>query len=190
MQKNAFSHITDQELLENFYKSHDNKWLGILLPRYTLLLFGVCMKYLKNEEEAKDSVQQVFLKSITELHKYQVAYFKSWIYMVARNHCLMRLRNQDKRTVEINEKLMESKDDTRTNNHLENEKLLQAMSDSLQELNKEQKECVTLFYLDKKSYQEITDITGFSMMQVKSYIQNGKRNLKLLLDKKMNAAHK
>src|SRR5713226_5408526 len=90
--------MTDQELLENFHSTRDNDWLGILLHRYTLLLLGVCMKYLKNEEEAKDSVQQVFLKVIQELHKYKVEYFKSWLYMVAKNHCLMRLRDKQGKT--------------------------------------------------------------------------------------------
>jgi RNA polymerase sigma factor (sigma-70 family) len=98
-----YKELTDQELLERFYADHDNEWLGILLQRYTLLLLGVCMKYLKNEDEAKDSVQQVFLKVIQELHKYKVEYFKSWLYMVAKNHCLMRLREkQGKITAEIN----------------------------------------------------------------------------------------
>ncbi len=175
-------------MLEHFYVSHDNRWLGILLPRYTLLLLGVCMKYLKNEEEAKDCVQQVFLKAITELHKYKVEYFKSWIYMVARNHCLMRLRHLGKKTVDLDEKLIEAKEDIRINSHVEKENLLQAMGESLNELNKEQKECVTLFYLEKKSYQEVADKTGFTIMQVKSHIQNGKRNMKLLLDKKMQGA--
>ncbi|HEX6914645.1 MAG TPA: sigma factor, partial [Chitinophagaceae bacterium] len=77
MNSNRFAHMTDQELLERFYTDRDNEWLGILLQRYTLLLLGVCMKYLKNEEEARDCVQQVFLKSITELGKYRVSYFKS-----------------------------------------------------------------------------------------------------------------
>jgi RNA polymerase sigma-70 factor (ECF subfamily) len=188
VQNDTFSHITDKELLERFYASRDNKWLGILLQRYTLLLFGVCMKYLKNEEEAKDCVQQVFLKAITELRKYKVEYFKSWIYMVARNHCLMRLRHLGKKTVGIDEKLIEAKEDIKVNSHIEKENLLQAMGESLSELNKEQKECVTLFYLEKKSYQEVADKTGFTIMQVKSYIQNGKRNMKLLLDKKMNSS--
>jgi len=186
VQNNGFSHITDKELLENFYDSHDNKWLGILLQRYTLLLLGVCMKYMKNEEEAKDCVQQVFLKAITELEKYKVEYFKSWIYMVARNHCLMRLRHLGRKTVDIDEKTMLPEEEIKINAHLEKEKLLQAMSASMDELNTEQKQCLTLFYLEKKSYQEVVEKTGFSIMQVKSYIQNGKRNLKLLLDKKLS----
>jgi len=190
VQKNGFSHITDKELLDKFYESHDNKLLGVLLERYTLLLFGVCMKYMKNEEEAKDCVQQVFLKTITELHKYRVDYFKSWIYMVARNHCLMRLRELGRKTVDINEKIIGPEDEIKINTYLEKEKLLQAMSNSLNELSEEQKQCITLFYLDKKSYQEVSEKTGFSIMQVKSYIQNGKRNLKLLVDKKMNSTQK
>ena len=77
------------------------------MPRYTLLLLGVCMKYLKNEEEAKDCVQQIFLKVITELKKYRVEYFKSWLYMVAKNHCLMKIRDRHgKMPVELTERNM------------------------------------------------------------------------------------
>ncbi|HSU50838.1 MAG TPA: sigma factor, partial [Segetibacter sp.] len=88
MAKDAFAHIEDKELLNKFYDDGNNYWLGIILQRYTLLLFGVCMKYLKDEEEAKDAVQQIFLKVITELGKYRVDYFKSWLYMIAKNFCL------------------------------------------------------------------------------------------------------
>ncbi len=189
MNTNRYNHITDQELLERFYEDHNNEWLGIVLGRYTLLLFGVCMKYLKNEEESKDAVQQIFLKAITELHKYRVDYFKSWIYMVARNHCLMKLRNRPgKKPLDISEQSIAAPDESQGKKMMhEKEEALQMMETALQELNEEQKLCVTLFYLEKKSYQEIRDSTGFSMMQVKSHIQNGKRNLKLLFERKMNA---
>jgi len=180
-------HITDQELLEQFYTDHDNRWLGTLLQRYTLLLLGVCMKYLKNEEEAKDSVQQVFLKVIQELHKYRVDYFKSWLYMVAKNHCLMRLREkQGKITVEINERLSghtENEPDWQVLQ--QNDLTLDLMNAALGELSPEQQQCVTLFYLQKKSYQEVSVATGYSMLQVKSFIQNGKRNLKILIERKL-----
>ena len=182
-----YQNITDTELLEKFYADKDNQWLGILLQRYTLLLFGVCMKYLKNEDDAKDGVQQVFLKVIAELHKYKVEYFKSWVYMVAKNHCLMKLRDrQGKIPAVLNEQAIAVEAEPASKQvHLEKDRMLDAMSISLDELNKEQKLCVTLFYLDKLSYQEIVSRTGFSMMQVKSYIQNGKRNLKILIDRKL-----
>jgi RNA polymerase sigma-70 factor (ECF subfamily) len=180
-----YNHIDDNELLQKFNADHDNEWLGILLQRYTMLLLGVCMKYLKNEEEAKDAVQQVFLKAINELHKYKVDYFKSWIYMVAKNHCLMKLRDKGKYTSEINDQLMATPDETTDkNNYIEKDKALTDMAEALLQLNKEQQLCVTLFYLEKKSYQEITAQTNFSLLQVKSHIQNGKRNLKLLMEKK------
>jgi len=182
-----YSHISDQELLEKFYADHNNEWLGILLERYTLLLLGVCMKYLKNEDDAKDSVQQVFLKVIQELHKYKVEYFKSWVYMVAKNHCLMKLRDkQGKIATELNEKLLLTPEEETDRQALVlNDQTLEVMEEALKELNPEQKQCVTLFYLQKKSYQEINELTGFSMLQVKSYIQNGKRNLKILIERKM-----
>ena len=181
-------HIDDKELLDNFYSDHNNEWLGELLPRYTLLLFGVCMKYLKNEEDAKDCVQQIFLKAINELHKYKVEYFKSWIYMIAKNHCLMKLRDKGKYQVEINDKIAATPDTSEDKNVLiEKDKTLSEMQTALQQLSPEQQVCVTLFYLEKKSYTEIANKTGFSMMQVKSNIQNGKRNLKLLLEKKIRS---
>ncbi|MER3497757.1 MAG: sigma-70 family RNA polymerase sigma factor [Chitinophagaceae bacterium] len=187
MNADKYNHLSDQQLLQNFYADHNNEWLGILLQRYTYLLLGVCMKYLKNEEEAKDCVQQVFLKAITELHKYKVDYFKSWIYMVAKNHCLMKLRDrQGKIPVELSDQHLRGEEET-TNKQLllENENTMQLMAEALKELNADQQQCVTLFYLHKKSYQEISQQTGYSMMQVKSYIQNGKRNLKLLVEKKL-----
>ncbi|MEO6948894.1 MAG: sigma-70 family RNA polymerase sigma factor [Ginsengibacter sp.] len=174
--------ITDDELMQKFHQDHDNKWLGILLPRYTLLLLGVCMKYLKNEEDAKDAVQQVFLKVINELHKYKVDYFKSWVFMVARNHCLMKLRGNKTTPVEINENVLSARDtDEGIAMHLEKEKLLTDMEEAMKELSIEQQQCVTLFYLKKKSYAEIAEITGYTMLQVKSHLQNGKRNLKMLM---------
>jgi RNA polymerase sigma-70 factor (ECF subfamily) len=187
VKQDQYAHITDQQLLEHFYADHNNQWLGILLQRYTLLLLGVCMKYLKNEEEAKDSVQQIFLKAITELHKYRVEYFKSWLYMVAKNHCLMKLRDKPGRQTEIKEQMaITPEEDNSRQEHLEKDRKLELMDQSLQELSNEQKQCVTLFYLEKKSYQQIAEDTGFTMMQVKSHIQNGKRNLKILLDKKLS----
>ncbi len=182
-------HISDPELLNNFYHDHNNEWLGILLQRYTLLLLGVCMKYLKNEEEAKDSVQQIFLKAITELHKYKVDYFKSWVYMVAKNHCLMKLRDRPgKYTLDISEMLATTISADLTVDkqlQIDRDRTLEVMGNSLNELSEEQKRCITSFYLEKKSYQEIADQTGYPVIKVKSYIQNGKRNLRILIDKKL-----
>jgi RNA polymerase sigma-70 factor (ECF subfamily) len=180
------NHISDQELLERFYADHDNQWLGILLERYTLLLLGVCMKYLKNEDLAKDSVQQIFLKAITELQKYRVEYFKSWVYMVAKNHCLMQLRDKPgKNTIEVKESIAAESEDPDKEDLLLHEKTYDYLREALKELNADQQLCVTLFYIQKKSYQQISEQTGYTMMQVKSHIQNGKRNMKLLIEKKL-----
>lgn len=179
------NHMTDQELLDRYYADGNNEWLGTLLSRYTLLLFGVCMKYMKQEDEAKDCVQQIFVKIITELPKYRVTWFKSWIYTIARNHCLMKLRDQHGRQVELSETMLADWDDEMMKHrHMEKDQLLDLMTRALEELGPEQKQCVILFYLEKRSYQEITDITGFTLMQVKSHIQNGKRNLRLSIERK------
>lgn len=143
------------------------------------------MKYLKDEQEAKDAVQQIFLKVITELPKYKVEFFKSWLYMIAKNLCLMRLRDSHGKTaVELTDIVVPYEESNTRTELIEKDKTLSLIEEGLQELNDEQKQCITLFYFAKKSYQQITDITGYNLLQVKSYIQNGKRNLKLIVEKK------
>ena len=182
---------TDQELLDHYRTDGNTEWLGILLQRYTLLLFGVCMKYLKNEDEAKDAVQQIFLKVIQELGKYDVTYFKSWLYMVSKNYCLMQLREKQRiHSGALNEELIATAHEETDIKQLEqNDQTLELLQLGLKELNSEQQQCVTLFYLEKKSYQEISEQTGYNFMQVKSYIQNGKRNLRIWVEKKLKEAN-
>ena len=182
--------MEDRELLNRYRQNHDKDCLGILLQRYTLLLLGVCMKYLKHEEEAKDAVQQVFSKAILEVDKYQIDHFKSWIYTVARNHCFMQLRHKihalPEEAIENNNNLLFSENNTDTLTRIkEKEQLLSLLEDALQWLQPNQKECVSLFYLEQKSYRQICDATGFSILQVKSFIQNGKRNIRLVIEKKL-----
>ena len=184
----AASRLTDQEILKHFYADHNNEWLGVLLERYTMLLYGVSMKYLKNPEEARDAVQQIFLKAITELHKYQVSYFSSWLYMIARNHCLMQLR--DRRHGIPVDLVNEPVSEINEPDPLQDDTLLRDLGKALQHLNPEQKTCISMFYLEKKSYQTIASETGFNLLQVKSYIQNGKRNLRILLANKIDHPHK
>jgi len=185
MKSNRYDHITDAELLELFYSDKNQEWIGILLERYTLLLLGVCMKYLKDENEARDCVQQIFLKVLTEVGKYRIDYFKSWLYMVAKNHCLMRLRDKGSKGVKELQDNLATASETDKQELISNEKNYELLDEAIRDLNEEQRQCVILFYLKKNSYQQISEKTGYSLMQVKSYIQNGKRNLKILLDKKM-----
>lgn len=176
---------TDQEMLEAFYREKDNRLLGPLLQRYTLLLLGVSMKYLKNETEARDAVQQVFMKAIQELQQTRVTYFKSWLYMIVKNHCLMQLRNrQSKPFITDTDSIQITDEPLNKEVHLVKENNLVYLQQSLDEINQEQRLCISLFFIEKKSYKQIAEATGFSLLQIKSFIQNGKRNLKLLVEKK------
>lgn len=184
MNNDKYNHISEQELLRRYYQEGNKEWLGILLQRYTLLLLGVCMKYLKNEEAARDAVQQIFLKAITELEKYEVEFIKSWLYMIAKNHCLMQFRDKNRQLVELSEQMAETEDTDEKLSIKEKDQLLDWMHQSIKNLNPEQQQCVTLFYLEKKSYQQVAEETGYSILQVKSSIQNGKRNLRLMIQRK------
>jgi RNA polymerase sigma-70 factor (ECF subfamily) len=171
-----------------FKNSGNNLYLGIVLERYSLLLFGVCMKYLKNEEAAKDAVQHVYSKAIVELQKYNVEYVKSWLYMIARNHCLMQLRSRHQTISSENivNELAEDEDPFLSRQMVADKNLLMELTgEGLQQLPEPQQKCVSLFYLSKKSYQQIAESTGYNLLQVKSHIQNGKRNIKLWVEKQL-----
>lgn len=177
--------LTDEALLERYYASKDNHWLGVLLERYTLLLFGVAMKYVKEEQEAKDIVQQVFVKVLEELEKYRVTHFKAWLFTIVRNQCLMKLRSEAQKPISLadTQDLTIEEGITTEVKYLE-ELNIDRLQEALTALKAPQRECIRLFYLEKLSYQQITERTGYSHQEVKSYIQNGKRNLKIWLSQK------
>ena len=180
MKSSRYDHITDADLLNRYYTDKNREWIGILLQRYTLLLYGVCMKYVKDEHAAKDCVQQIFLKVLTEVSKYKIEYFKSWLYMVAKNHCLMTMRDKTSRSIkEVSEQIPSTNEPDKAE-IVDKEVTYTRLEEAINELVAEQRQCVILFYLKKKSYQEIAQLTGYNLLQVKSYIQNGKRNLKII----------
>jgi RNA polymerase sigma factor (sigma-70 family) len=184
-----YKELPDAAILDLYYSDKDPEWLGLLLTRYTLLLLGVCMKYLKDENEARESVQQVFLKVLTEAPKYKIEFFKSWLYMVAKNYCLMKIRERNKTiTSALSDNLLATESDK--NEIEENELTYELLEESIKELAEEQNQCIILFYVQKLSYQQICERTGYTLMQVKSYIQNGKRNLKLILERKLSMIRK
>lgn len=164
-------------------------FVGILYKRYSHLVLGLSLKYLKDKDEAKDAVMQIFEKLLADLLKHNIEYFKSWLYTFSKNHCLMIIRTrQSKLKKEIDlqvnaDYFMETGDGLHHNKAEEKEQQYTALENAIDELNDDQKKCVTLFYLKEKSYTEIADMTGYTMNEVKSFIQNGKRNLKIKLEK-------
>lgn len=177
--------MSDQELMAAYRQSGDRNWLGFLLERYTLLLLGVCMKYLRDEEAARDMVQQVHLKALTEWEKYPVEYVKSWLYTVARNECLMRLRSTHKSAADIDAIGDPSTaDESSVDQAMEKEFRLESVEAALESLPEAQRICIVKFYLEEQSYRQISEATGLSLKEVKSHLQNGKRNLRIIIEKK------
>lgn len=177
------SELTDQELLARYKQSGEVNWVGLLYSRYTSLVYGVCLQYLKNREEAKDAVMHLFEKLTSTLKTHEVTYFKSWLYVTARNHCLMHLRSKKgKYTEEISPMLMETSAQTNLEEQDELESNLGKLENCIEKLAHEQKACVRMFFLQQKCYKDITVLTGFDLKKVKSFIQNGKRNLKICME--------
>lgn len=175
--------MSDAELLRTYIESGRSDYFGILFTRYTPLIYGLCLKYLRNVEEAEDAVMQIFEELMPKVGRYEIGQFRTWVYSVARNHCLQQLRKRKPQTVEdFPLERMESDDIA----HLlseNNEQRLQILEDCIEKLPEPQKISIRLFFLEEKSYVDVADATRYHLKSVKSYIQNGKRNLKNCIEK-------
>jgi RNA polymerase sigma-70 factor (ECF subfamily) len=176
--------LPDKELVNLYRTSGNMEVLAVLFQRYMDLLYGVCLKYLKQPETAKDAVMQIFEELVAKLPKHEVDNFKSWLYTLAKNYCLMQLRTpKNLKTTEFKVDSMQLEEEAHLNGIQLKEENLQKLERCLETLSTEQKKAVELFYLQNKCYKEIADVTGIEWNKVRSFIQNGRRNLKICMEK-------
>ena len=178
--------LADKELVDLYKQSDDLTVLGELYQRYMELVYGVCLKYFKDAEAAKDGVMQIFEELVSKLKKHEVDNFRGWLHQLAKNHCLMQLRTpRNLKTVEFKTDLMQYEENVHLNGVLEKEENFKKLEYCIETLSNEQKESIRLFYLEEKCYNEIVEITGLEWSKVRSLIQNGRRNLKLCMESKV-----
>ena len=177
----------DEVLILKYRETHDPEIIGILYDRYIHLVLGICLKYLKNIDKAQDAVMDIFESLFDHLRNQDIRQFSGWLYQVSKNHCLMKLRKmkiysfteEDINHAKIIDSFVESDQDLHL--YKERESSLTKLEGALKSLGKKQEQCLRLFFLENRSYLEVSNITGFEIKKVKSYIQNGKRNLKKIL---------
>lgn len=181
---------SDSELLGLYLESREPEVLGELYARYMHLVYGVCLKYFKEPEKSKDAVIQIYEKIHLEIHRHEVKNFKSWLYVVTKNHCLMDLRKKKPgETVRVSAEeewslFMENEAELHPVDRTPDEMPEQALEKCMERLKAEQRKCIDLFYFKNKSYREISGVLEMEERKVKSHIQNGKRNLKICLEEK------
>ncbi|WP_443945329.1 RNA polymerase sigma factor [Pedobacter sp. AW1-32] len=174
----------DSDLIAEYKRTGDLDALGTLYNKYMHLVFGVCFNYFKDEEQSKDAVMQIFEELVGKLKVHEIQNFKSWLHVLTRNHCLMALRKTSKQnTVPLDETFVENTEIVHLDIDNTKETQLTIMEKCMDTLPEEQRKSVDLFYLQEKCYKEVAEITGYDMLKVKSYIQNGKRNLKICIEK-------
>ncbi len=180
--KVTYQQWTDEEIIAHYKKSQDKACVGELFNRYGAVVYGVSLKYLKNVAQSQDMTMHIFEKLMDLLLDKTVINFRSWLHVVSRNECLMRLRKQGK----VHENSLDDSyelqaDEDSLIQKQQDELMLNQLESAIKELKPEQQQCIELFYIQEKCYQQVAEITGFTLKQVKSYIQNGKRNLKIIL---------
>jgi RNA polymerase sigma factor (sigma-70 family) len=188
--KKHYKELQDTELIALYRKKGDRKAMGALFERYAHLVYSVCLKYFRDDDASRDATLQVFEKTMKDLQRFEVEKFSAWIHRVARNHCLMELRGR-RIMIPVDEEDGISPDRTAGEGFStdpevkdETEARLALLEEAVRSLNEEQRICIELFYIKKHSYQDVSEIAGFSLNEVKSHIQNGKRNLKQYMLKK------
>jgi RNA polymerase sigma-70 factor (ECF subfamily) len=179
----------DGILLDRFRRSGDLEVLGELYSRYMHLVYGLCLKYLQNREDAKDAVMQIFEKLMTEVHRHEIQNFRSWLYVLSKNFCLMSLRSQKtkERRMDAWQKDQEASVEINPHLHPIDEEGMEnhtALQECIGKLKAEQKNCVGLFYFKNMSYRQIAEALHITEKKVKSHLQNAKRNLKICLEDK------
>ncbi|NQY66257.1 MAG: sigma-70 family RNA polymerase sigma factor [Flavobacteriales bacterium] len=179
-----YDDLSDKVLLKHYKNSGDLEELGELYHRYMHLVFGVCLKYLKNKADSEDAVMNIFEKLIHDTQRFEIDNFKSWLHVTSRNFCLMQIRSGKSKAGA--ESKMDDMEYTIPMHHVEEPSIendLTALEKCINKLQAEQKKCVKLFFLEDKSYRQIEEVAGYELKKVKSYIQNGKRNIKTCLEK-------
>jgi len=179
--RTTYHQLSDEELVSLYRDKSSTDIVGEIYKRYGHLVMGTCMKYLKNQADAEDMTMNIFEKLPHKLNNHSIERFKSWLYMVTKNECLMLLRKKGHVSTEITKEL-EAQEEL----HIAEAKEIQyeILEEAIQELKEDQRKCIELFYIQSKSYQEITTLLKLDIKKVKSAIQNGKRNLKLTLEKR------
>ncbi len=184
LRKISSNGVSDAELVEQYRSSNELSVLGELYNRYMEMVYGVCLKYLKDGENAQDSVMSIFEELVIKLQKHQVDNFKSWLYTLAKNHCLMRLRSEKKGvSVKMADEFMQSEETEHLEDVLAREENFKQLEYCMGQLATDQRKAIELFYLQGKCYNEIAAETGLEWSGVRSYIQNGRRNLKICMEK-------
>jgi RNA polymerase sigma-70 factor (ECF subfamily) len=185
--KAAAAQQPDEALLAAFIQQGNQAWLAALYQRYSTMVYGVCRKYLPDDQAAADAVMDLYEQLVTKVHKQPIDQFRPWLYVVARNHCLMQLRKSRLPTAELNEeRFMHLPADAHPQAAWERETQLQALEKCVEKLAGPQQQAVRLFYLQQRSYHEIADRTGQDWNSVRSHIQNGRRNLKHCMEEQAN----
>ncbi len=182
--KSISSHnLSDSELVDLYKKTDDQEVVAELFQRYIDLVYGVCLKYLKHPENAQDSTLSVYQELVIKVPRHEIENFKGWLYTLTKNHCLMRLRSEKKKIkVNFDVELVQSEENVHLNGELDKEENFRKLNYCLSQLQEEQRKAIELFYLQGKCYNEISEITGLEWNKVRSYIQNGRRNLKICMD--------
>lgn len=179
IQRRDTDRLNDEDLLAQL-RADRRRALAPLWDRYAELLFGTAMKYLKDIERAKDLVMEFFADLPGLTAKHEVKSFRPWAHTVVRNRCLMELRKKDPHVQLPDDP---AADATGMHEAVLREASLQALEAAIEQLPEGQARCIRLFHLERKSYAEVAQMTGMPVEQVRSHLQNGRRNLRITLER-------
>ncbi len=167
----------------------NTKTFSVLVDRYKDLVFSLALKMLKNKEEAEEVAQDTFIKVYKSLTQFKGdSKFSTWIYKVAYNTCLDRLKKykREQQVVSIDEfNTNQIKSLDNALDAMENMERNQAIQDCIQQLPAEDAFLLTLFYFEEQSLEEISKVMGLTSNNVKVKLYRSRKKLTSILKEKL-----
>jgi len=181
--------LSDEDLLAHYQRSGETHYLGQLYERYLPMVYGVCLNILRDAHAAEDAVMGIYEELSRKVQAHQIEVFRGWLYTLTRNYCLMELRRKKRMPTDYHppENLVHYDAITPASEfEIARPSDVERLQLCLQGLPNKQRQSIQQFYFEGKSYQEIAQQLEEDVGKVRSYIQNGRRNLRLCLEKQQS----
>jgi RNA polymerase sigma factor (sigma-70 family) len=182
------STIPDQHYIDKMLQGETNAF-AVLVDRYKDMIFTLALKMIKNREEAEEVAQDTFIKIYSSLSKFKGdSKFSTWIYKIAYNTCLDRLKKNKKEenNISIDEfssHLIKTMDNALS--ALEEKERKQAIQNCLNLLPREENFLLTLFYFEDQNLEEIGKIMSINANNVKVKLFRSRQKLAVILKKQL-----
>ena len=175
----------ESSLLLKYLKTNDLSYLLELYRPYMHLVYGLAFKYVKDPKQSQEIVYCIFKKLIKDIKRQEVRVFGNWLYNLSLDFCKQwrdRGRTESDQIVALGGSTQTPVEfyDDKDDDSFEEE--ISSMEDEVMRIKSQQEKCSQLFFKEQRCFQEIADITGWEVSEIKYHVKNAKRKTNIYQD--------